>query len=128
MMQISQMKPCIRGQYVISEIKQILACSMGDYPNFPMLAHAFNMSGRTLRRQLADMGTSYQKLLDEFRSEQAKRLLLETELATDDIAERLGFSDVANFRHAFKKWEGVSPTAFRQQCHRTLPTLYAQAS
>ena len=80
-----------------------------------MVASAFQMSGRTLRRQLAEAGTSYQKLVDEFRSQYAERCLKETNMSTDDIAESLGFSDVANFRHAFKRWVGVSPAAYRTQ-------------
>ena len=29
------------------------------------------------------------------------------------LADRLGFSDAANFRHAFKKWTDKTPSAFR---------------
>jgi AraC-like DNA-binding protein len=101
--------------YLVSEINQILTTSIGDHPNFDMVASAFQMSGRTLRRQLAEAGTSYQKLVDEFRSQYAERCLKETKMSTDDIAETLGFSDVANFRHAFKRWVGVSPAAYRTQ-------------
>ncbi|EAT12179.1 helix-turn-helix transcriptional regulator [Bermanella marisrubri] len=119
MMNISQMKPCVRGEKVIEEIEQILITSMGDFPNFPMLASAFNMSGRTLRRQLANMGTSYQKLLDDFRSERAKYYLTDSQYTTEEIADKLGFSDVANFRHAFKKWVGVSPAVYRNTQHST---------
>lgn len=104
-----------KHSFLLAEINHILATSVGDHPNFDMVAHAFNMSGRTLRRQLAEAGTSYQKLVDEFRRKHAQKCLLETDMTTDDIADSLGFSDVANFRHAFKKWVGMSPAAFRMQ-------------
>ncbi len=100
---------------LVKEINQILHTSLGDHPNFDMVACAFKLSGRTLRRQLAEAGTSYQKLVDGNRCEHAMNCLQKTDMTTDDIAESLGFSDVANFRHAFKKWIGMSPAAFRTQ-------------
>jgi AraC-like DNA-binding protein len=102
-----------KNLYLLNDIDIILKTSLGDHPSFDMLASAFNMSGRTLRRQLANAGTSYQKLVDRFRCNYAIERLEENIMSTEDIADSLGFSDVANFRHAFKKWSGVSPTAFR---------------
>ena len=100
---------------LMQDIHVILETSIGDHPSFDMLAGAFNMSGRTLRRQLACLGTSYQKLVDKFRCDYAVDCLKNSQMTTEDIAESLGFSDVANFRHAFKKWAGISPAAYRQQ-------------
>jgi len=102
-----------KTQFLVGEINEILKTSVGDHPSFDMLASAFKMSGRTLRRQLAGAGTSYQKLVDGFRCDHAISCLRDTNMSTEDIAERLGFSDVANFRHAFKKWVGESPAAYR---------------
>ncbi len=101
--------------HLVGEINQILTTSIGDCPNFDMVANAFKISGRTLRRQLAEAGTSYQKLVDSNRSDYAVNCLDQTEMSTDDIAESLGFSDVANFRHAFKKWVGMTPAAYKAQ-------------
>ena len=119
-MQFHHLTPSVdhaKSHHLVSEITEIFNSSLGDHPNFDMLAGAFNMSGRTLRRQLALAGTSYQKLLDNFRCEHAVSCLRQSAMSTDEIAESLGFSDVANFRHAFKKWIGVSPTAYRKQFH-----------
>jgi AraC-like DNA-binding protein len=98
---------------LLQDIEIIIKTSLGDHPSFDMLASAFNMSGRTLRRQLAGAGTSYQKLVDGFRCDYAIECLQEGTMSTEDIADGLGFSDVANFRHAFKKWSGSAPTAYR---------------
>jgi AraC-like DNA-binding protein len=35
-------------------------------------------------------------------------------MSNDDIAVALGFRDPANFRHAFRRWTGRSPSAFRR--------------
>lgn len=100
---------------VLADVQQILNSSGGDYPDLAMLAGAFNVSPRTLRRQLAAQGTCYQKELNTVRCENAVNMLANTLMTAEEIAERLGFSDVTNFRHAFKKWKGVSPTAYRSQ-------------
>ncbi|MAA72108.1 MAG: hypothetical protein CL679_10345 [Bermanella sp.] len=110
---------------LVDEIKQILKTSLADHPNFDMIANAFNISGRTLRRQLAEAGTSFQKLLDNQRRQYAINCLQNSQMSTEDIAEALGFSDVANFRHAFKKWVGLSPAMYRQQFQSTHNSLSA---
>jgi AraC-like DNA-binding protein len=111
--------------FIVEEIKQILKTSLSDHPNFDMIANAFNISGRTLRRQLSEAGTSFQKLLDNQRRQYAIHCLQNTDMSTEDIAEALGFSDVANFRHAFKKWVGLSPAMYRQQFQHSFNTMSA---
>ncbi len=69
--------------------------------------------GRTLRRKLSDENTSFRQVADELRMEMAIRYLRDTELTVEDIAELLGFSDAANFRHAFRRWTNAAPNAFR---------------
>jgi AraC-like DNA-binding protein len=80
---------------------------------FDEVANALNMSPRTLRRKLGDENTSFRQVADELRMEMAIRYLRDTELTVEDIAELLGFSDAANFRHAFRRWTNAAPNAFR---------------
>ena len=70
------------------------------------------MSTRTLKRKLSEEGVSYTSLLDERRRLQGVALL-RTELSVERIAERLGYSDAANFTRAFRRWTGKSPREFR---------------
>lgn len=46
---------------------------------------------------------------------EAKRLLAHTELSVSDIAERVGFSDLANFVKFFKRDAECTPMEFRRQ-------------
>jgi AraC-like DNA-binding protein len=39
--------------------------------------------------------------------------LSQTRMTNEEIAIRLGYSDAANFRHAFLRWTGRSPSEFR---------------
>jgi AraC-like DNA-binding protein len=68
------------------------------------------MAERTLKRKLAEQGASYSELLDRQRQTRALELL-RTDASIDDIAERLGYADAANFTCAFRRWTGKSPHA-----------------
>jgi AraC-like DNA-binding protein len=36
----------------------------------------------------------------------------------DEIAYRLGYTDLANFRRAFKRWESMPPSEYRARIER----------
>ena len=97
----------------LGRIRQLLASQLGAAPGIEGLAAQMNCSPRTLRRHLHDLGCSYQELLDELRFERAKQWLATDELPIYRIAEQLGFSETASFRHAFVRWSGVAPSQFR---------------
>jgi AraC-like DNA-binding protein len=44
------------------------------------------MSSRTLQRRLEELGTSYQRLLDDVRRDTARRLLVNTDLDASEVA------------------------------------------
>ncbi|WP_454441722.1 AraC family transcriptional regulator [Vibrio bathopelagicus] len=96
-----------------NQIKTIFYQTAGNFPNIEQLADEFACSSRTLRRELVIHNSSYQTLLTEVRVELAKELLLGTTMSIDDIGERLGYSDPANFRRAFKGWLSKTPSQFR---------------
>jgi len=94
--------------------RRLLRKLEGQYPQMPQLARMLGVSSRTYRRRLADLGTSYQQLLDEVRAEHARRLLRDSGLPIASIAYRLGFSDPSNFRRAYRSWTGTSPARTRR--------------
>ncbi|HKU40545.1 MAG TPA: AraC family transcriptional regulator ligand-binding domain-containing protein [Polyangiales bacterium] len=77
------------------------------------LARSLGMAERTLKRRLAELGTSYTQLLEAERQARAIALL-RGEASVDHIADQLGYSDAANFTRAFRRWTGKSPRAFRR--------------
>jgi AraC-like DNA-binding protein len=77
------------------------------------LASKLCLSPRTLRRRLAAGGQTFQRILDSAREQLACRMLSGSALKVDDIAERLGYSDVRTFRRAFKQWVGKTPSEWR---------------
>jgi AraC-like DNA-binding protein len=79
------------------------------------VARAVRVSTRTLKRRLAERGTSFSEVLDEVRRQRALLLLDDRRLGLGDVADRLGYSDVANFTRAFRRWTGQTPAAFRSR-------------
>jgi len=52
--------------------------------------------------------------ITELRIEEGKRLLLHTTLRMSEIADRVGYSDLAYFSNNFKKITGFTPSEFRK--------------
>ena len=82
-----------------------------------IVAARLNLSPRTLNRRLQDEGVGFKTLLDEQRCQRACLLLSNSHFNLDQIAEQLGYSDSSNFRRAFKKWTGSTPSHFRKKAH-----------
>lgn len=77
------------------------------------LARLIGLSERTLQRRLADMGRSFSAVVEDFRHEEAVRLLADPSLALVHVAARLGFSEQTSFTRAFKRWTATTPAAWR---------------
>ena len=78
-------------------------------------ARLLYVTPRTLHRRLQREQTSYKQILREVRHALAIEHLKSGRLSVEEIAWTLGYSDVANFRRAFRQWEGVAPSDYRQQ-------------
>ncbi len=100
---------------VSGEIYQILVRSPGVFPNMEDVAEALHMTSRTLRRHLKAENTSFSAIADDFYLSVAVRYISETDMSYDDIATLVGFTDVSNFRRAFKRWTKSTPGELRRQ-------------
>ncbi|GHU76886.1 DNA-binding response regulator [Clostridia bacterium] len=59
------------------------------------------------------MGMTFLEYLTRLRMSKAQAYLLETDLRSSDIAERIGYTDTRYFRYLFKKNMGLSPREYR---------------
>ncbi len=94
-------------------VRDLLLARPGQLPDMERLAQALHMTSRTLRRRLDAEGTSFRQLQEEVLGALAEELLGSTGLRLEEIAERLGYGEVSNFIHAFKRWKGMTPHQYR---------------
>lgn len=99
---------------LLNKVRRIILTQSGRFPSVDQAASDLHMSSRTLKRKLQQLGTSYQKILDDLRKGLAVEYLTQTEITVDDIAVQLGYSDASNFARAFRRWTGRSPSDYRR--------------
>ena len=78
-------------------------------------AAELRLSTSQLRKRLYRAGTSYKELVLEIRMALAKHYLEDTDLAIQEIAYLLDYSQPAPFSRAFKTYFGMSPDHSRSQ-------------
>lgn len=79
------------------------------------IANMFNISSRQLNRILVkSTGKTTYQLIREAKIMRIKKLLLETELSLQDIANQLGYSSEYSLSRFFKCEVGWTPAAFRK--------------
>ena len=83
--------------------------SVGD------IAHALNVSARTLQRKLVEAGTSFRELSDSVRGQLAQEYLTDGDVSIAEVAFLLGFSEQSSFNRAFRGWTGESPGRWRRR-------------
>ncbi|MER8184925.1 AraC family transcriptional regulator [Kitasatospora sp. NPDC094015] len=99
---------------VADQVRRWLAAAPLDQVTPADVRAALCLGERALRRALREDGTSWRALLDEARHARARHLLESTDLTTDRIARAVGLSGAAALGHAFTRWQGTSPGAYRR--------------
>jgi AraC-like DNA-binding protein len=103
-----------QGQDLVIQIRHKLD-KMNAFPTLPIMAKAMASSPRTINRQLAQLNTTYQQILDDARREKAIDLLSYSKINIEQIATQLGYNDPSNFGRAFRRWLDKSPRTFRNE-------------
>jgi len=96
-------------------VRQLLIQSAGDFLDIAQVAEGLHVSERTLRRRLEAESTSFRSIFEEIRDLLAREYLADTELTVADIAHLLDYAETVNFRRAFVRWNGVTPSEYRQR-------------
>lgn len=103
----------VQRQDLITRTRAVIAKALPGSLGLNDLAQSLGCSSRSLRRRLQEAGTHYQALLDEIRYAHARTLLHQERLPISHVAEVMGYSETASFRHAFRRWSGMNPRTFR---------------
>lgn len=96
------------------QVQDYLHLFSETFPGVAEVATTFGLPERSFRRRLSEEATSFRKLLDAVRFAKACQMLKETSLPVELIAQKLGYAESAAFIHAFQRWSGSTPAAFRQ--------------
>lgn len=104
-----------RAQSTGGQVQALLEQRLGTGDtSIEAVAAALEMTPRTLQRRLSQESITFVGLRDEVRHRRACEMLAEDVLDMSAIASSLGFSDTANFYHAFRRWEGCAPGEYRR--------------
>lgn len=103
--------PCEPG--MAARLRDYLAQRLPRAATAEHAAELLHVSARTLHRRLADEGTTFQRVKDDFRRDRALQLLTRSQTPINLIGEQLGFDSAASFHRAFRGWTGGTPGAFR---------------
>jgi AraC-like DNA-binding protein len=98
---------------LVKQVQALITARTEGYPDLNAVAEALHMSARSLKRKLQQHDRSFRQLLDTARYRDSIHLLKHSELTIERIASRLGYADPANFTRAFRKWSGMTPSAYR---------------
>lgn len=104
----------VRPDDAAGQVRRLLDDGPG-LQRIDQVAAALNLSVSTLKRRLAECGTHFSALQEAALCDRARLMLMDASMSLDSIAATLGYSDLANFSHAFKRWTGCAPGAFRRR-------------
>ena len=96
-----------------SRVRRIMLEKHNGFPCLNVTARLFHLTPRTLHRRLLEEGTSFKDILEQVRHTLAVEYLKAGHLSIEEIAYTLGYTDIANFRRAFKRWEAMPPSRYR---------------
>lgn len=108
-----------RTDSVIERVRSVLAERIrGRRPSLEDVGRELAMSGRAIQRVLRDNNTTFRRVLDDVRNEQARGYLSSTSFSDAEVAFLLGYEEANSFARAFRSWNGVSPGQFRRRMAR----------
>jgi AraC-like DNA-binding protein len=95
------------------QVGEVVASVLADgEPTQRAVAAHLAMSCRTMQRRLQEESTTFRDVVADVRIAAAKQLMRSERMPTNLIALRLGFSDTAAFRRAFKRRTGMTAGEF----------------
>ncbi|MFA5122070.1 AraC family transcriptional regulator [Zavarzinia sp.] len=97
-----------------ARVRRLLVEANGGFPSLNVTARLLCLTPRTLHRRLIEEGTSFRAILDDVRHRVAAEHLRAGRMSVTEIAYLTGYTDLANFRRAFRRWSGQTPSEFRE--------------
>lgn len=100
----------------VKEVLQYLECHWRRQLSIGDLARSVNLGPSRLSHLVKRYAkTSIRDLVRRRRIAEAANLLLTTHQRISEIGYAVGFADMSNFNHAFRRELGISPRAYRER-------------
>jgi AraC-like DNA-binding protein len=104
---------------VLSQLRAVLDRRLTRETSLADAAHALATSERTLQRRLSESKTTLSDEIALAKVRAAKRRMLETDDPLTTIALDIGCASLQHFGQLFRRFEGVSPSAWRTEHKQT---------
>ncbi|MCL6478640.1 MAG: response regulator [Peptococcaceae bacterium] len=102
------------SQAIIKRVKYFIHDNYQKEITLSLAASEVHLSPAYLSRLFKQQTkTSFIEYLTKYRLQEAKKLLLNTDLTVDDIACRVGYNNNSYFTSVFKRYEDLTPSEFR---------------
>ena len=104
------------GSHLLDNIDDYIQDEQLETISLEGLAEDFGVSPQHLSSTFKErVGINFIEYITQRRMQLARRLLMESNLSTAQIAQRCGYADTTYFRKLFSRFFGASPHAFRPQ-------------
>lgn len=111
-------EPLVCDLGVSDKVSKILeSYGPGHIPTLTDFSDSFNISERTIVRNLSEEGVKYSVLLERSLFKRALNLLSNNNIKINEVSWIIGFSNTQNFIRAFKKWTKTTPGEYRRELY-----------
>ena len=109
-------EPEEQEQRPIAGLTRYVQEHLAEEISLSVLAEQFHLSSQYISQLFkSEIGVNFLAYLTNVRMEQAKKLLLSSDLPIAEVAERSGYGDYRVFTKVFKKSEGITPSQYRRE-------------
>ncbi len=112
----ADLKPeTVKGEELKQQVEEFLLGHMAENLSVGTIARHFGYHGKYFCALFKEKtGYSVKQFIDERKMERAKYYLLNSNAWVIDIAEHLGYSNIQNFYHVFRKYANCTPSEYRE--------------
>lgn len=104
------------SQSVVGQVKQYINTHLGEEINRTAIAsHVFLNPDYLARLFKKETGQSIGAYLQERRLHEAKKLLVQSSIPVNEIAQQVGYDNFSYFSHVFREKTGMSPNEYRKE-------------
>lgn len=105
-----------KKDYIVDFILEYIHLHYNEDIYLELFADRLNLTKEYISQYFKNkMGINLVNYLNEFRIEKAKKLLSETSLSINEVAQNVGYNTPNSFSRIFKQYVGKSPREYRQE-------------